>query len=161
MLLGSQLGGVRIGLLLVRRAVRGEQVLRVVRQLAALLGGQILRAGLPCVRQCNHVVNLHRRGGLLAALELDGLAGVRVIQSAGNDGACVGPDLETNIGQVAAQNIVAGVALVAVNVIPGGAELVAGVTVLQRRVSFTCRDASSLFAVARSGASAVAGSTAL
>ena len=48
------------------------------------------------------MVNLHRRGGLLAALELDGFAGVRVVQSAADDGACVGPDLETNIGQVTA-----------------------------------------------------------
>ena len=78
------------------------------------------------------MVNLHSRGGLLAALELDGLAGVRVEQSAADDGACVGPDLETNIGQVAAQNVVASVALVAVNVIPGGTELVAGLDGLRR-----------------------------
>ena len=77
------------------------------------------------------MVNLHSRGGLLAALELDGLAGVWVIQSTADDGACVGPDLETNIGQVAAQNIVAGVALVAVNVIPCGTELVARVAGLR------------------------------
>ena len=74
------------------------------------------------------MVNLYGRGGLLAALELDGLTGVRVCKRAGNDGARVGLDLETNIGQVAAQNVVAGVALVAVNVVPGGAELIAGVT---------------------------------
>ena len=43
-------GGIRIGLLLVGRAVHGEQVLGVVCQLAALLGAQVLRAGLPCVR---------------------------------------------------------------------------------------------------------------
>ena len=125
-------GGVRIGLLLVRRAVCSEQVLRVVRQLAALLCGQILRAGLPCVRKSHHVVNLHSRGGLLAALELDGLAGVRVVQSATNHGACVGPDLETNIGQVAAQNVVTGIALVAVNIIPGGSELITRVAGLRR-----------------------------
>ena len=125
-------GGVRVGLLLVRRAVCSEQVFRVVRQLAALLCGQILRAGLPCVRKGHHVVNLHGRGGLLAALELDGLAGVRVIQRAANYGACVGPDLETKIGQVAAQNVVASVALVTVNVIPGGAELFTRVASLRR-----------------------------
>lgn len=69
------------------------------------------------------MVNLHSRRGLLAALELDGLTGVRVCQGAGNDGACVSLDLETNIGQVAAQDVVTGVSLVAVHVIPGGAEL--------------------------------------
>ena len=44
----------------------------------------------------------------------------------------MGPDLETNIGQVAAQNVVASVALVAVNVIPGGTELITRVAGLRR-----------------------------
>ena len=78
------------------------------------------------------MINLHGCGGLLAALELNGLAGVRVIQSAANYGACVGPDLETKVGQIAAQNVVASVALVTVNVIPSGAELFTRVASLRR-----------------------------
>jgi hypothetical protein len=59
--------------------------------------------------------------------ERDGAAGVRVVEGAGEDDAPAGARVERGVAEVAAQDVVAGVAAVAVGVGPRLAELLAGV----------------------------------
>ena len=93
---------------------------------------ELLRALLPGVGQRDDVVDLHGLAGALAAAEGDRPAGVRVGQRAGEHDAVVGAGLERLAGQVAVEDVVAGVAAVAVDVGPGRAELLAVVAGLGR-----------------------------
>ncbi len=125
-------GGVAVGLLLVGRAVHGEQIVRIVRQLGARRLAELLRARLPGVAQRHDMVDLHRGGRLVAALEIDGLAGVGVVQRSGFHHAVVGEDLVFHIGQITVEDVVAGVAAVVVHILPRHAELGALVAGLGR-----------------------------
>ena len=77
------------------------------------------------------MVDLNGRTGALAADEVDGRAGVLIRQGARQDDAVAGPGLERFAGQVAGQDVVAGIAAVAVCIGPGRSKLVPGVTGLR------------------------------
>src|SRR5699024_2026816 len=77
--------------------------------------------------QGHEVVDLHLGGGPLAALEVDALARVRILEHAGEHDAAVAGD---HLGQVPGEDVVAGVAAVVVEVeLPRAAELLHAVVV--------------------------------
>jgi hypothetical protein len=123
-------GGVAVALLPVRRVVDGQQVERVVGEGGAPGLVPAERAGLPAVAERDDVVDVD--AAAITLLERDGLCGVRVDQGAADHHAVLGARPELLLRQVAGQYVVAGVAAVAVDVGPGGAELVTVVTGLRR-----------------------------
>ena len=56
---GSQYAAEAGAFALVRRAIHGEQIIRIVRELHAFSRVSNLGPGLPCVLQGNHVIDLH------------------------------------------------------------------------------------------------------
>lgn len=62
------------------------------------------------------MVDLHRGGSLLALLELDVLASVWIMQFSGLHHAIVRTPLVPHAGQIAVEDIIAGVAAVVVHV---------------------------------------------
>lgn len=127
-------GGVGGTLVLVRGAVRSHQVERIVGQLLALPGRQLLGALLPGVAQGHDVVDLHVLAALRPAAENDQVAGIRIVERSGGYPAPRSV-AKFSVRQVAAQDVVARVAAVAVHiqprlakggpvvVVPGGAAL--------------------------------------
>ena len=69
------------------------------------------------------MVDLHRGGSLLALLELDVLASVWIMQFSGLHHAIVRTPLVPHAGQIAVEDVIAGVAAVVVHVGPRLAEL--------------------------------------
>ena len=116
-------GRIAIGLLLVGTPLHGQQIVRIVRQCGAALLAELLRALLPRIAQRHHMVDLHRGGSLLALLELDVLASVWIMQFSGLHHAIVRTPLVPHAGQIAVEDIIAGVAAVVVHVGPRLAEL--------------------------------------
>ena len=98
---------------MVRRAIHGEQIIRIVRELHAFSRVPILGPGLPCVLQGNHVIDLHGGTRVLPACEMNHLARVRVVQHTGFHLAAVARDI-CHISQIARQNVLAHIAPVAV-----------------------------------------------
>jgi hypothetical protein len=88
----------------------GQQIARVVGEVAAALVVPQPGTLVPGVGQRHHMVDLHGRGGVGAANEVDGHPGVGVMQDAALREAGTGPHLQ--IDQIAAQDVVAGVATV-------------------------------------------------
>src|SRR5690606_14497962 len=107
-------GGVAVALLPVQAGLDGEQVQRVVGELAAGLLVPARSAGLPGVGERDDVIDVDRA---VLAIEVDGVAAVRGVEGAALDDAAVRPALEGDRGEVAAQNVVSGVAAVAVHVV--------------------------------------------
>src|SRR5690606_24427950 len=120
-LVGLPLAGAGVALLPVGRAVGGQQVAGVVGELHARVAVPAVGAHAPGQGQRHHVVDLH--GLRVLGGELDGLAGVGVVQRAGEDLAAVGGEL--HVLPVAGADAVADGAAVAVGVDPSAAVLVA------------------------------------
>ena len=121
-----------VALRLVGRAVDGQQDERVVRVAEALRSRPARRSGSPGVGERNDMVDLDGERGADPAAERDRLAGVGVVQQARGDLA-VGARAEGDRTEIPAENVVAGVAAVTVDVRPGGAEAGAGVSRHRRR----------------------------
>lgn len=124
-------GGILVAFGAVCGAVDCHEVQWVVRELFALVRGQLLGTLLPCVAERDEMVDLDVRAGVLAADEFDSGAGVPIRQSAGDYDAIVCAGLECFFGQVACQDVVAGVAAVVVSIGPSGSELIAGIASLR------------------------------
>ncbi len=135
---GKPCGRVAIRLALVRRAVHRQQVVWIVRQVPALVFGELLRALLPCVGKRHHMVDLHGGARVLPAHEVDARAGVRVLQHAARHHTVMRVRLVGLVGQVAVEDVVAGIAAVVVHVGPCRAELVAAIPGL-RRTALHCK----------------------
>ncbi len=118
---GQPGGGVVSLLVLVHLTIDRDEVGRVVRELQGQRGRPLRRTLAPGVRQCHHVVDLHGSAGLRAAAELDQVTGVRVGQGAADHHARY-DRVEVDVGEPAAQHVVAGVAAVAVHVRPRRSE---------------------------------------
>src|SRR5699024_4831271 len=119
--------GIASALLPVQARLDGEQVQRVVGELAARVLVPARGAGLPCVGQRHHVVDVD---GAVRAIEAHGLAAVRGGERAQQHHAPARAGLQGDLLEVAAQDVVAGVAAVAVQVV-APAEGVAGVARLR------------------------------
>lgn len=117
-------GGVAVALLLVEAALHRLQVERIVGQCESIPGADLLGARLPGVHQRHQVVDLHQGGGLHPARELHRPARVDADEGAGGHLArpCLG-----QAGQVGGENVVARVASVAVDILPGRAEVAGAV----------------------------------
>ena len=126
---GQPGGGVGVALLAVGGVVDGQQVERVVGEgrAAGLVPGE--GAGLPAVAERDHVVDVD--AAAVALLEPDRLPGVGVGEGAGHHDT-VAAGLQRLVDEVAGQDVVAGVAAVAVDVGPLLPELVAVVAGLRR-----------------------------
>jgi hypothetical protein len=88
----------------------GQQIARIVGEIAAALLVPVAGALVPGIRQRDDVIDLDRLGGLGAADEGDGLAGVRVDQDTALGIASDRPDQQ--LGEITSQDVVAGVAAV-------------------------------------------------
>jgi hypothetical protein len=91
-------------------STNGQQVARVVGEVAATLVVPFARAFVPGVRKRNQVVDLHGVRRVGAAGERDGLPRIRVVQHASLRVAGAGS--HDQIGEVSAQDVVPGVAAV-------------------------------------------------
>lgn len=123
--------------LLVRCTVRRDEVQGVVREALPLHWVQALRPFLPGVAQSHHMIDLDLTAAVLATAEVDVPAGIRFAEVPGRNlaGGALGKD---HAGQVAAEDVIAGVAAVPVHVEPGlakGLPAIAGV----RGSAFHCQ----------------------
>ena len=114
--------GVGVTLASVGGPVDGQQVQRVVSEPGTHRSAPLSRALLPGVGQRDHVVDLYGGRCSWSANEADRLAGVGIAQGAPQDQAAAGAGLQHVPGQVATQDVVAGVAAVTVQVSPGRPE---------------------------------------
>ena len=113
-----------IALLLVSRPIYSEQIIGVIGELNALLLRQFLSASLPRVRQGYHMIDLHRARGVFSASKVDAHPRIRILQGAAEHCAGACSWFNRHLVQIAAQNIVAGIAPVTVGVCPGMPELI-------------------------------------
>jgi hypothetical protein len=99
--------------LLVDRSGGGLQIAGIVREIGTLSGRELLGTLLPGIRQSHYVIDLHCARGVLPAHEADGGRGVWVDQGAGLHRAPVRSGLDHEVGQIPAQDVVAGIAAIA------------------------------------------------
>ena len=100
---------VTVPLLLVYPPDRSLQIKRIIGEVGAREQIQLLRAGLPGIGQCDDVIDLNVRRRSRTALELDGGAGVGVIEDPAENRATIGSWLEDHIDEISAQDVIAGV----------------------------------------------------
>ena len=93
-------GGVLVEFFLVGRAVDSEEIERILAEIVAGVGVELVGTGSPRVAKGNDMVDLDGFGGFLAALELDSLASIGVVQGAGLNFTA----LEDNVSHVAVEN---------------------------------------------------------
>lgn len=122
--------GVLIRLRGIRGTIRGHKVQWIVGEFQTLLSAPLLRTLLPGIGQRNNVVDLNRCAGALAPLELNGLASVWVVESAGEYDALNLGGFELYVFQVPGKDVIARIAAIVVCVLPAIAELLAAVSSL-------------------------------
>ena len=121
-------GGVVRSLVLVHVPVDRDEVRRVIRECERRRGGPARAALAPGVGESDDVVDLHGGARARSAREGDEVPAVGIVQASGDDQARL-QRIVDDVGQPGGQQVVAGVAAVAVDVEPGLAEELAAVAV--------------------------------
>jgi hypothetical protein len=136
-------GCIFVALCTVGGAIGSHEVQCIIGEFLALVCVELLRALLPGVAEGDNVVDLDVGAGVLATDKVDGCTGVLVDQRSGGDYTIVGTRLERFVGQIPGEDVIAGVAAVAVRVSPGRSKLITCIASLRGPAFY--RDALQLF----------------